>query len=160
MATITQRAARVARTISGNSPQVIYVPEGSTQSFKAGEFVALSSGKAVVCDSDATTIFGMAAIDATGTADTMIPVYPANADTIFEANVYHATPASAVTAITQVGSEFGLEVASNKHYVGIDDTSNKAFHVLNISKRHGCKVGDQYGILEFQVLDSVSQARP
>lgn len=157
MAVITQRAAKVARTISGASPQIVKVPEAASQSYKAGEFVYLASGKATACADDATTILGMAAHDATGTTDADAFVYAANTDTVFEANVYHSTAASAITAITQVGVNYALQVDSNKAYVDIEDTTNDAFRVIAISSKDN--VGDQYGRVEFQVLDAVSQLR-
>ena len=157
MATINQVPARVAYTISGNSPQVITIPEAATQSFKTGQFVYANSGKATACADDATTILGMAAHDASGTTDADCKVYVANPDTVFEANVYHATAASAVTAITNRFVTYGLEVDSNKCYVDINDTTNKALHVIDLSPKD--QVGDQYGRVLFQVIDSVSQVR-
>jgi len=157
MATITQQRARVAYTISGNSPQVVKVPEAASQSFKAGEFVYLASGKATICADDATTIYGMAVADASGTTDADCEVYVANTDTVFEANVYHSNGASAVTAITQRGVEYALQVDSEKSYVDIEDTTNKAFTVIDLSPRD--KVGDQYGRVMFQVIDSVAENR-
>jgi len=156
MAVITQRRAKVAYTISGNSPQVVKVPEAASQSFKAGEFVYLASGKAAICADDATTIYGMAVHDASGTTDDDVEVYVANKDTVFEANVYHSTAESAVTAITQRCTKYGLQVDSEMSFVDIEDETNLAFQVIDLSPRD--KVGDQYGRVLFQVLDSVSQS--
>ncbi|MCD4785363.1 MAG: hypothetical protein K8T10_16210 [Candidatus Eremiobacteraeota bacterium] len=155
MATITQRAARVANTISGNSPEVKVFPEAASQSFKAGEFVYLVSGKVTVCASNGTVILGMAVADASGTTDEDCAVYIANGDTVFEANIYHSTVGSAVTAITDVGVCYALLVSSNKHYVDKEDTDNDAFQVRRISPKD--IVGDTYGRVEFQVIASVRQ---
>lgn len=155
MSTITQRPARVANTISGNSPEVKVFPEAAEQSFKAGEFVYLVSGKVTVCASNGTTILGMAVADASGTTDEDCEVYVANGDTVFEANVGHGTPASAVTAITDVGVCYALLVASNKHYVDVEDTDNDAFQVRRLSPKDN--TGDQYGRVEFQVIASARQ---
>jgi len=155
MSTITQVPARVANTISGNSPEVKYFPEAASQSFKAGQFVYLNSGKVTACADDSTTILGIAVGDASGNTDEDCAVYIANADTVFEANVYHSTAASAVTAITQVGTCYALKVDSNKCYVDIEDTSNDAFQVRRLSPKD--KVGDQYGRVEFQVIASARQ---
>jgi len=155
MATITQRAARVARTISGNSPEILTFPEAASQSFKAGEFVYLSSGKVTVCADNATTILGMATHNASGTTDTDCEIAIANYDTVFEANVYHGTPGSAITTIEQPGVNYALQSDSNKSYVDVEDTDNDAFVVRNLSPRDS--VGDQYGRVEFQVLGSVAE---
>jgi len=155
MSVINQVSARVARTISGNSPEILTFPEAASQSFKAGQFVYLNSGKVTACTDDATTILGMAVGDASGTTDEDCEVYVANGDTIFEANVYHSTASSAVTAITQVGTCYALQVDSNKCYVDIEDTSNDAFQVRRLSPKD--KVGDRYGRVEFQVISSARQ---
>lgn len=157
MAVVAQVAVRVVKTISGNSPMIRYYPEAASQSFKAGQFVYLSSGKVTVCSDDASSILGLAVSDATGVTDSECAVYIANTDTIFEGNVYHSTPASAVTAITQVGEQYALKVLSNKCYVDIEDTSHDAFQIVSLSERDA--VGDQYGRVQFQVIDSVAQLR-
>lgn len=155
MATITQVPARLARTVSGGAGITGVFPEAASQSFKAGEFVYLVSGKVTVCADDATSILGMAAHDASGTTNTNVIVYLAHPDNVFEANVYHSTPASAVTAITQVGVNYALQVDSNKSYVDIEDTSHDAFVVIGISEKDA--VGDVYGRVHFQVLNTVAQ---
>jgi len=159
MATITQIPARVIGTISGNSPMVRYYPEAASQSFKAGQFVYLNGGKVTICADDATTILGMAVRDASGTTDKACPVYIANPDTIFEANVYHSDEASAVTAITQVGTVYALQVddTTGYNYVDIEDTTNKAYQVIDLSPKD--EAGDKYGRVHFQVIDSVAQTR-
>jgi len=114
MATLTLNRARVARTISGNSPMIMTFPEAASQSFKAGEFVYLVSGKVTVCDYNSALILGMAAADASGTTDKACPVYAANDDTIFELHKADGAPGAgtattgSATAITDVGKQFGL----------------------------------------------------
>lgn len=154
MATITQVPARLVKTGAGGGVTGVF-PEAASQSFKAGEFVYLASGKVTVCADDAVAILGMAAHDASGTTDANVIVYLAHPDNVFEANVYHGTPASAVTAITQVGVNYALQVDSNKHYVDIEDTGHDAFVVTGISERD--TLGDQYGRVYFRVLDAASQ---
>jgi hypothetical protein len=48
-------------------------------------------------------------------------------------------------------------VASNKHYIDIEDTSNRAFLAKDIVLPVGHAVGDVYGQLEFEILDEVNQ---
>jgi len=154
MATITQVPARLVKTEAGGGVTGVF-PEAVSQSFKAGQFVYLASGKVTVCADDATAILGMAAHDASGTTDTNVIVYLAHPDNVFEANVYHSVPVLAVTAITQVSVNYALKVDSNKCYVDIGDTGHNAFVVTGISERD--TVGDQYGRVYFRVLDAVSQ---
>lgn len=157
MATITQVPAIVVTTTTNQREVTGTYPEAASQSFKAGQFVYLASGKVTVCADDATTILGMAMQDATGVTDSDILVALAVPENTFEANVYHGTPASAVTAITQVGVNYALQVDSNKCYVDIEDTSHDAFVVRAISRKDA--VGDQYGRVIFQVLAAASQVQ-
>lgn len=157
MATITQVPAILCRTISGGGGITGVYPEAASQSFKAGEFVYLVSGKVTVCADDAVAILGMAAHDASGVENTNVIVYLAHPDNVFEANVYHGTAADAVTAITLVGVNYALKVVSNKHYPDIGDTGHDAFVIIALSPKDA--VGDQYGRVHFQVLDAASQLR-
>ena len=132
-------------------------PEAASQSFLAGEFVKLVSGKATVCADDETTIAGIAMEAASGTTDTDILIAVPSAGARMVSSVYHSTAASAITAVTQPTTRYGLQVESNKHYIDIEDTSNLAFLARKIVLPAGHKVGDQYGQLEFEILDEVNQ---
>lgn len=158
MATISLQAAKVFGTISGNAPEVRVYPEAASQSFKAGQFVYLASGKVTVCGDDTTSILGMAVGDASTVTDTDCAVYIANFDTIFEMNVYHSSAGSAVTAITDVGGKKGLEVDSNKCYYALEEATALAFQVRFLSPRDA--VGDTYGRVCVQVLSDIMQVGP
>lgn len=155
MATIDLLPMRVAYTISGGAPQIQWYKEGTSQSFKAGQPVVKSSQVVTACTSDATSILGIAVADATGTTNADCPVYVANRDTIFEGNVYHSTPASAVTAETVKETKWALYVASNKGHVDIEDSSHDAIQVLDISPKDA--LGDIYGRVHFMFLEAASQ---
>jgi hypothetical protein len=152
MAILSQKAARLI-----SPAKVLYFPEATGQSFKAGEFVKLVSGKVTISgvDNALTKIAGMALADASGTADTAIPVAVAEEGVLFELCVYHATAGSAITAVTQVGASYGLTISSNKHYVQIAETGFAAFHVKALSPKD--VVGDRYGRLLVEVLGRVCQ---
>lgn len=157
MATVTQQSAKVV----GTNVNYLTFPEAASQTFKRGQFVYLSSGYVTACADDAVSILGMAMEDAhNGDAGAnYINVALAESNTIFEANVYHGTPASAVTAITTpcdgANSVFGLQVDSNKCYVDIEDTTHDAFLVIGLSPKDA--VGDRYGRVLFKVIPSASQ---
>ncbi len=127
MATIALQRACVAKTISGNSPQVLMFPEAASQTFKRGEFVYLVAGKVTEVGDAPGIILGMAAQDASATTDTNIAVYIANEDTIFELNkVSNSSTAStggtaAATAVTDVGALFNLhrDTTGNKTHAGL-----------------------------------------
>ena len=125
-------------------------PEAASQSFKKGQAVYLSSGKVTVCASDATLIAGFACQDASGVTDTEIAVAIAEPGTVFEMNIYHSTPASAITAITDVSTKWGLYVAGNKSHCDKGDGTNTRFLVVGLSPKDN--VGDTYGRVLVEVL--------
>ena len=125
-------------------------PEAASQSFKKGQAVYLSSGKVTVCASDATLIAGFACQDASGVTDTEIAVAIAEPGTVFEMNIYHSTPASAITAITDVAVKYGLYVAGSKSHCDKGDGTNTRFLVVGLSPKDN--VGDTYGRVLVEVL--------
>ena len=149
---IQRQKGTVIEGVPGENYDVVDFPEAASQSFKRGQWVVLSSGKATVVASDATELAGLALEDASGVTDAPVQIAVPRASCKFRSSVFHGTPGSAITAITQPGSKFGLEVENNKCYIGIDDTSNKAFLATRVVLPTGHAVGDQWGILEFEVL--------
>jgi hypothetical protein len=132
------------------------LPEASGQTFKAGEFFKLVSGKVTVLATDEATRFdGQVLEDASETVDTLILCALPRVGASFISSVYHSTEASAITAITQRGTRYGLKVVSNRHYLDIEDTSNKIFLLKDIILPVGHAIGDVYGLVEFEVLDEV-----
>jgi len=106
------------RTTDGDPPDVAHYPEAASQTFKAGDLVTLSSGKVAVAvaasttyasaDLEAGTVLGIALADATGVTGTAVPVAIANSRLLIPLLVLHGTPASAVTAVTQVGTAYDI----------------------------------------------------
>lgn len=132
--------------------KIMWFPEASSQSFKAGEFVNLVSGKVTVLSATPALqgkIAGMALADASGTVDTAVPVAVAEEGVLFELN------GTSTSAVTQVGGVFGLTVTSNKHYLNTSDTTITKFHVKELSKKDA--VGDTYARYLVEVLGSVCQ---
>jgi hypothetical protein len=129
MATLTLKDIRWARREGGGQPRLVGGPgsiektvEAASQSYTKGMLVYLSSGKVTeVAAGNITAAFaGLALEDATGVTDTRAPLLAITEDDVFIANVYHATPASAVTAITQLGARWGLKVVSDKLHVDLE----------------------------------------
>lgn len=131
--------------------------EGSSQSFLRGEFLVLSSGQWVVCVSDAVIIGGYALVPASGVQGAPILVAVPRPGCRFISSVFHSTPASAITTIDQPKLRYGLKVDSNKHYIDIEDESNLAFLATRVVFPAGHTMGDQYGLLEFEILDEVRE---
>ena len=142
MSTITLGRARVARTISGNSPQVMTFPEAANQTFKKGEFVYLVDGKVTEVGDNPGIILGMADQDASGTTDTAIAVVIANEDNIFSLHKVSETGGSGgagtgvATAVTDVGKRAAIyrDTTNNMAHAGLDTTgTNERLTILNIS---------------------------
>lgn len=167
MATQTLQPLRPVRTRSGGPVEVRYYPEAASQTFKKGEAVYLVSGKVTEfttsVDNGSTRFLGFAAADATGTTDTPCPVWIANGDTIFRANMYHSTAASAVTAVTDISTSLlplKILAAQGTGIVAVDkeDTGSKIDCVniidipVGVDKSSGGQilaVGDVYGFVDF-----------
>lgn len=149
---------------NGQPLEIRYYPEAASQSAtKRGDLVYLSSGKVTVaCAAGAnpTTeqILGILEADCTGTTDTMLPVAIANANLRWVLPVTHATAASAITAVTQVGTNYDVErTAAGKWAVAIDDTGNPKATVQSICPQYA--VGEQYGWVEVAFIQAEVDVR-
>lgn len=152
MATIIKQPAMVQEV---DKARVEHYPEAASQSFKAGQLVYLVSGKVTVCASDATSIAGKVLQDASGVTDTMVAVAILRPGVWMEMNIYHSTPASAITAVADVGTKYGLYVGSNLCHCDKEDTTNTRLKVVALSPRD--KVGDTYGRVYVEVLGTYLQ---
>lgn len=137
-------------------------PEAASQSYKVMDPVILSSGKvaiAVAAGSDVTSstgFLGFAAKAASGTTDAKAVVWvPMGEDAHVRTSVDHATPGSAVTAVTQVGTDYvGTNSATGGLTIAIDTESNPVFTVVEIDPNYA--VGEQYGWVWARPLASVA----
>lgn len=156
MATLTVQSAGVARTISGNSPQILTFPEAASQSYKKGQHVYLVSGKVTVCGVSSnvinTQILGMAAADASGTTDTDAPVYMANADTIFYANKVTSADAASATAVTDIGLGFAIYQDDTNKKDSIYQTDGTSQRVYALDHDNRDTVTDTGGRILYQII--------
>jgi len=136
--------------VAGPCPDVIQVPEGASQTFRKGDLLELTSGKATVADADDAAILGVALTPATGTTDEPILVALANENNVFSMNAYHATPASAVTAVTDISVKYAVVAVSSNWHIELSDTTNTRVRVIDFDRRHA--VGDTYGRLLVKFL--------
>lgn len=127
--------------------------EAASQTFVAGDLVTLSSGKVAIAKAAGNTmvaadkILGRAASDASGTTDAAIDVHvflPGHTERL---PVYHGTAASAVTAITDVGTAYGLRNDATQGWcIALDETGATTTKVRIVGIAPDFPVGEQYGL--------------
>lgn len=109
------------------APEEPWLVEAAAQTYKAGAFVKLDgSGNVAVWDAgtNAQPHFGQAQRDATGVTGTAVKnVFATRRHDVFAMNLYHATAASAKTAITQVGVRYRVIVQAGIFCVDLANTT-------------------------------------
>lgn len=154
----TIEEVKLWRTTDGTLPQQATYPEAASQTFKRGDPVYLASGKVTECRAPGNNllasgnpVLGVAAADATGVTDAACVVIINNDNLEVCWPVTHATAASAITAITQIGTAYELENVTGKGYaVAIDDTGSPLFVPTEIAGQY--PVGTQYGWVWGKIL--------
>lgn len=151
--------------MGGENPRLSRVmpfTEGASQSFVAYELVKLSSGKIVIAKAAGNTlttgdlILGRALSDASGVTDNPINVdvwLPGHSERL---PVYNGTAASAITAIADNGSAFGLRNdATQGICVALDELTATKLRQITVSGDY--PVGTQYGLVNVQYLSAALQ---
>lgn len=125
-------------------------PEAATQSFKRGDLLENSSGKCAVSVSagsdwlDSTADYlGVAMQDASTVTDTAITATILNHNTGWVLPMTHATPASAITAITDIGTQRTVERTGAGDCSVTETTSSPVVEIVSIHPQYA--VGEQYG---------------
>ncbi len=110
--------------------------EAASQSFKAGQAVALASGlvaAAAAAEKNPHTLLGQAQKDATGVTNAPVNLVKIKPGTVIEANLYHSTPASSVYADALHGTAHYLYVdAAGMLRVDIVTTVTTAYPQVSI----------------------------
>ena len=114
--------------------RIVHLPEAATQTSDQGDLVIISSGKVAVATDD-DDVFGIAMRDASGTTDTMIPVYVIHASDKFIAE------ASTTTAETNKGVAYALVMTSGSMAVNPGSTTTAAFYIEKLDPRDGPTTG-------------------
>jgi len=138
--------------------------EAATQSFVAGAPVNLASGKVQLVVAAGNNLganddlLGIALEPATGVTGLAgaeadkIGVYVFTRPIVLRLPVYHGTPASAITAISQIGTAYELRWdATQGLCVAIDATTNTKGKVIDIPNTKEMPVGTQYGLVDFMI---------
>lgn len=126
------------RTRDGSSPVIKWYLEADSSTFKAGDWVYLTSNVLTICGSDPSAILGMALADAnntTGTSKKKIPVLVFTLGLEIQMQLYHATAASA-TFTDGSGIEVAYEVvkyAAGKWMIDVAATSSTRVTVVDYS---------------------------
>lgn len=133
-------------------------PEDSSQSFKVGDPVILSTdsdeGNYIkIAGADPTTdrgFVGFAAKAATGTKGTMIDVWLATGDAEFIGHVSGAAAADDTLDNDDIGVEYGIVVDSTNtiYRVDLSETTAKVVRILELVDAHG----DTNGRVVFHVI--------
>lgn len=84
-------------------------PEAASQSFKRGDLLILSSKKLAIGLAGSTELCGVAARDASGTTDTLIPAYD-DPDTVFVGRQDDATAIGAGDKLDLVGGAGAMQI--------------------------------------------------
>ena len=94
---------------------------------------------------------GIALADASGTTNAPIPILKIVPGFRLWLPVYHATPASAVTALSQIGTAYEIRFhTGNILCVDIGSTTNTKGWISDIVNQAQMPVGTQYGWVEFE----------
>jgi hypothetical protein len=100
------------------NPTIVHMPEHTTaNSFTAGDLVYLSSGL-VVLAADDDTVFGVAARAASGTHDTVIPIYVITPEQTWIVEM------ETTSAEAHIGEDYAVNLTAGSQSVNTDDTGS------------------------------------
>lgn len=164
MATIPYFSCHPVKTVSGNPPHMLSLPEGASVTAKMGELARVLNGYVVETGDDPDDILGFFAEDAHNTATDGLKnvlVWVANDDTIFEANISNA---GADKALLQLHLFFNCSLyrdtvaANSRVHVDVGDVSNKLVVIVDmpLDDKRG-KIGDTNARVWFMVLSARQQ---
>lgn len=129
------------RESDGSTPPSVTVPEAASQTFKKGDFVTLTGGKAAIAvassatyasaDLEAGLIFGTVVANATGTTDAPCVVELITDNSLFRLPATHATAGSRVTAVAQLGVGYDLA-----HYIDANGVRGWAYTIDDVTVKN------------------------
>jgi hypothetical protein len=150
------KAAEAGKLLYGQAFTVWSVPEGASQTFKAGELVMRTSGYLTICGADPALVLGIALEDANNNAtdgENDILVLVATANALLKMSVYHSNATYNVVEDTDLGTDYGVVCASNKWLVDKTDNSNKVVRVQQFLD----PIGEEAGQVLVSVLAAVRE---
>jgi len=160
LATIAISATRAVKTISGNNPMILVLPEAASLTAVTGEGVLLSAGNVPEIGANPLDILGILAEDGhndsvAGTSNIAVAI--ANGDTIFEANLTDSGGSGSVTAVADVGRGVALNRDTTNSILNVYFGSNANIRGRIISHSAKDDVGDTGGRVLFMFLGPYRQ---
>jgi len=133
-------ATKVMRTLSihrqeGRDGVIIcrHPGEEASQDYKAGAPLVYDGGEPEIWagTTDASTIIGIAAKDATEIAGSDVPIYEANPYNLFEGSMVDGTAAYTVLG-TEIGNDYSLVASGDDWYVDVADTTTSKVEIVGL----------------------------
>lgn len=116
-----------AYTLSGGPPAIVWLPVATTQTLAKGDAVTFSSGQITIATSSSGTIAGvMSAPSVLATANTNVPVYVADSNTVFVGQC------SGDSAIALIGTSVDIEGTTGIMEVNENATTEKVARVVGL----------------------------
>lgn len=159
-------AAYQERKLKGG-PEFPHFTEAASQTFGIGDFIYQTSGTMAICTINGSNqmdsaVAGQAKKAASGVTGASLHFYAIRPEDEFFMNVYHATPASAITAKSLLGTIKGIVKISGKWHVDIENAAEGAAAALGrviitdfpTKNLDGVKntIGDTYGLVVCQFI--------
>ena len=159
MATVTPMKGIAMGGISHDNIPIEHFQEAAAQTFVRGQFVKFDANKRVVnCADASTTVLGLALRSAVGTTDSDIMVVIGEPGILFEVSVCQAAAADQVTALSQLGGQYGLDMDGNGNpRCDISNTTQKFFVVKKFSGKDA--IGDTNGRVLCELYQPVYNLR-
>ena len=130
--------------------------EVASQSWTRAALIHADANGAMAICTATSAIGGVAVNKATGVTGTRVHFRPIKPADVYIMNVYHATAASAITALTQVGDAFGMIVVNGRFHIDIEDVTiedgseaSARVKIIGFPDKHNgevCTIGDIYGL--------------
>lgn len=124
--------ATIGFQLAYGNPEVRMLPEDdvAANSFYVGDLVYLTGGQVAVVADDAV-IYGVAGAAASGTENTLIPVYVIDPSQTWIAEFDDAQTEA------YVGEDYGLNITAGSMSVNLGETTNTAVTVKDLDPRDG-----------------------
>jgi hypothetical protein len=143
----------VQRQGGGQMP-VASFPEGTSQSFEAGQWLIYenSTGRVIEATDGVAGVLGLALKDASGVAGTSVPVILALPDCVFRGTCH--TPSNLSAA--QVGDLVDLNVTIGIHLVDENASTDDVFRIVSIPTGALTSTNSLYGKVDVVVASSMA----
>lgn len=129
-------------------------PEGTSQTFKAGQPVKFSSGVLIACVDADTVCAGVAVKDASGVANTPMPILTATRGKQFLMKC-STTPARA----THVGNNYQVDLTAGLYTVDLSSSANPFFKVIDLPYGFDITTHENYQKAIVLIADAVIQVK-